>query len=170
LFSLFISILFSTICNFKLQKPWEECKKLYEWAYSLDTSRPDSLYFIGIHYYMDGPDQNKKVAYEYFKTCFQLGYPIHAQYSLKPSLSFYYLPKLLAQMCYEYNDFLLGLEVTTYFFEKNQKTYVKIPDLTEFKSENQRETDRPKRSIKPSSIRPASASRRILARRVMYRA
>jgi len=119
------------LSNFKLNKPWEDCKKLYEWSYSLDECRPDSLYFIGIHYYLEGPDQNKKLAYDYFKKCFELGYPVHCQYSLKPTLSFYFLPKFLVNLCYEFNNFELGLEVSTYFFEKNQKLYVNVPELTE---------------------------------------
>jgi hypothetical protein len=104
------------IANFKLNKPWKECEDLYLKAYSLDKTRPDSLYFLGIHYYMEG---NKGQAFFYFKKAFEVGYPIHCQYSLKPTLSFHFLPKFLAQLSYEFNDFKLGEKCTTLFLEKN---------------------------------------------------
>lgn len=102
--------------NFKLNKPWKECEKLYLKAYSLDKSRPDSLYFLGIHYHLEG---NNRVAFEYFKKAFEVGYPIHCQYSLKPTLSFHFLPKFLSQLCYEFNNFQLGEKCCRLFLEKN---------------------------------------------------
>jgi len=104
------------IANFKLNKPWKECEELYLKAYDLDKTRPDSLYFLGIHHHLEG---NKPVAFEYFKKAFEVGYPIHCQYSLKPTLSFHFLPKFLAQLSYEFNDFKLGEKCTTLFLEKN---------------------------------------------------
>ena len=41
------------IANFKLNKPWNECEELYNKCYKVDESRPESLYFIGIHYYLE---------------------------------------------------------------------------------------------------------------------
>jgi len=102
--------------NFKLNKPWKECEELYLKAYSLDKTRPDSLYFLGIHHHLDG---NKILAFEYFKKAFEVGYPIHCQYSLKPTLSFHFLPKFLSQLSYEFNDFKLGEKCTTLYLEKN---------------------------------------------------
>lgn len=105
--------------NFKLNKPWEECEKLYKWACDLDPSRPDSIYFLGIHYYLEGKED---IAYDYFKKGFQIGYPLHAQYSLKPTLSYHFLPKFLAPLCYKYKNFKLGLDCTSLFLEKNIST------------------------------------------------
>jgi len=105
------------IANFKLQKPWPECEALYLKAYQLDPSRPDSLYFLGIHFYLDGDRRN---AFEYFKRAFEIGYPIHCQYSLKPTLSFHFLPKFLTQLCYEFLDFQLGEKCARLFLEKNK--------------------------------------------------
>ena len=105
------------IANFKLNKPWKECEDLYLKAYSLDKTRPDSLYFLGIHYHMEG---NKGQAFFYFKKAFEVGYPIHCQYSLKPTLSFHFLPKFLSQLSYEFNEFQLGEKCTTLFLEKNE--------------------------------------------------
>jgi hypothetical protein len=105
------------IANFKLNKPWKECEELYFKAYSLDNTRPDSLYFLGIHHHLEG---NKQSAFEYFKKAFEIGYPVHCQYSLKPTLSFHFLPKFLAQLSYEFNDFQLGEKCCKLFLEKNK--------------------------------------------------
>ena len=58
----------------------------------IDESRPEPLYFIGIHYYLE---HNYNKAYIYFKKAFEIGFPIHCQYSLKPTLSFHFLPKFV---------------------------------------------------------------------------
>ena len=102
--------------NFKLNKPWAECEALYLQAYALDNSRPDSLYFLGIHHYLE---KDNVTAFDYFKRAFKIGYPSHCQYSLKPTLSYHFLPKFLAQLCYEFNDFKLGEECCKLFIDKN---------------------------------------------------
>ena len=104
--------------NFKLNKPWEECEKLYLKCYEMDKSRPDSLYFIGIHYYLE-KDYSK--AYPYLKTAYQLGYPLHAQFSLKPTLSFHFVPKFLCEVCYFVKDYQTGLECARFFLQNNKK-------------------------------------------------
>lgn len=104
--------------NYKLNKPWEMSFNAYMKSYELDPTRPDPLYFIGIHYYMEG---DRKTAYEYFKKAFKLGYPIHAQFSLKPTLSYHFLPKLLTYICYEMNDWELGYNASSLYLENNKK-------------------------------------------------
>jgi tetratricopeptide (TPR) repeat protein len=106
------------LANFQLKKPWVEAERLYLWAYELDKSRPDALYFIGIHYYLE-KDYNK--AYRYFAEAYHVGYPFHCQYSLKPSLSYYYLPKFLVEVCYHLGDHFLGFDVCTFFLNHFQK-------------------------------------------------
>lgn len=106
--------------NFNLNKPWEESEQLYLRSFEMDKSRSDALYFIGIHYYQEaekGIDQytNYSRAYTFMKTCFDLGYPEHCQYSLKPTLHYFFLPKFLAHLCYIMNDFKIGLECTKTF-------------------------------------------------------
>jgi hypothetical protein len=98
------------------QSMWEYIEKLYLQAYALDPKRPDSLYFIGIHWYLlkDYPQ-----VYEYFKKAFELGYPLDSQYSLKPTLSFYFLPKFLAEVCYYLSDPVLGLKCCELFLKMN---------------------------------------------------
>jgi len=104
------------IANFQLKRPWDLCEQLYLKAYEMDKSRPDSLYFLGIHYFLE---DNKPKAFEYFKTAFEVGYPVHCQYSLKPTLSYHFLPKFLSQLCYEFGDSLLGERSAKLFLEKN---------------------------------------------------
>jgi tetratricopeptide (TPR) repeat protein len=102
--------------NFKLEgHSWEKCEKLYLWAWELDKTRPDSLYFLGIHWYLE---KNYTKAYEYFKTAFEIGYPIHSQYSLKPTLSFHFLPKFLAEVCYYIGDYETGEKACKLFLDK----------------------------------------------------
>jgi hypothetical protein len=105
------------IANFKLNKPWSECEQLYLKAYELDNSRPEALYFLGIHYNLE---KDNVTAFSYFKKAFEIGYPLHCQYSLKPTLSFHFLPKFLAQLCYEFNDFKTGEQCCRLFLEKNK--------------------------------------------------
>jgi hypothetical protein len=104
------------IANFKLNKPWEECEELYNKCYKADESRPEALYFIGVHYYLEN---NYKKAHFYFKKAFEIGFPIHCQYSLKPTLSFHFLPKFLSKICYELNDYELGKQSAELFLKNN---------------------------------------------------
>lgn len=110
--------------NFKLDKPWLECEALYKRAYELDKTRPDSIYFLGIHHYLEG---DRKTAYEYFKLGFEIGYPMHCQYSLKPTLSYHFLPKFLSQLCYEFKNYVLGEKCTRLFLEKNNRDSDQYP-------------------------------------------
>jgi predicted O-methyltransferase YrrM len=107
------------LANFKLNKPWTECLALYEQCYKLDESRPEALYFIGIHYYVVDNDYNK--AYIYFKKAFGIGFPIHCQYSLKPTLSYHFLPKFLTKICYILDDYMLGEAAAKLFLDNNKQ-------------------------------------------------
>ena len=98
---------------------WERVKSLYIKAYSLDTNRPDSLYFIGIHHYLE---KDYFQAYNYFKKAFELGYPINSQYSLKPTLSYHFLPKFLTEVCYYLEDYPLGKASAELFLQKNKSS------------------------------------------------
>ena len=105
------------IAKFKLNKPWDECMQLYLRAFKIDESRPESMYFIGTHYYLEN---NYVEAYPYFKKAFQIGYPAHCQYSLKPTLTFHFLPKLLTKTCYFLDDYKLGEESAEFFLKHNK--------------------------------------------------
>ena len=97
---------------------WLICEGLYSKAYSLDSTRPEALYFIGIHNYLlkDYPK-----AYDNFKKAFEIGYPVHSQYSLKPTLSFHYLPKFLTEVCYYIEDYHLGYSSAELFLKNNKQ-------------------------------------------------
>jgi hypothetical protein len=105
------------IANFKLNKPWVECLELYEKCYKVDESRPEALYFIGIHYYLEN-DYEK--AFPYFKKGFEVGFPSHCQYSLKPTISYHFLPKFLTKICYHLEEYKLGEETAAFFLKHNE--------------------------------------------------
>jgi len=111
------------IMNFKLNKTWSECEEMYNRCYMADPSRPEALYFIGINHYLKGGTTgttlNMKIAYEKFKKAFEIGFPIHCQYSLKPTLSYHFLPKFLTKICYELKDYTLGVRVAEFFIKNN---------------------------------------------------
>lgn len=110
--------------NFKLNKPWGYCEELYLSSYNMDESRGDALYFVGIHYYLE----NKyEIAYNYMKKCFSLGFPEHCQYSLKPTLHFYFLPKFLSELCYIFKDYDMGKKCSDIFLEKTKIINNAIP-------------------------------------------
>ena len=104
------------IANFKLNKPWHECEELYTKCYKADESRPEALYFIGVHYYLEN---NFNKAFGYFKKAFEIGFPIHCQYSLKPTLSYHFLPKFLCKICYELKEYDLGKQSAELFLKNN---------------------------------------------------
>ena len=125
------------IANFKLNKSWNEVEPIYLKAFELDKERPDPVYFLGIHYYLEN---NMKLAYDYLKLAYNIGYPQHKQYSLKPTLSFYYVPKFLARVCYLTEDYKLGEECSRFFLTNNSEvdilndTHKHINDYYEMKS------------------------------------
>jgi hypothetical protein len=107
------------IANFQLNKPWSICEELYLKAYMFNNKRPEPLYFLGVHYYLNN---NTFIAYNYFKEAFIIGYPVHLEYSLKPTLSFHYLPKFLTELCYFFNDYELGQKSASLFLNNNNPT------------------------------------------------
>lgn len=104
------------IANFKLNKPWHECEELYHKCYRADESRPEAMYFIGIHYYLEN---NHHKAFSYFKKAFDIGFPIHCQYSLKPTLSYHFLPIFLCKICYTLQEYGLGKQAAELFLKHN---------------------------------------------------
>ena len=117
------------IGQYKLGKSWEEVSQLYFKAYEMDPSRPDAIYFIGIHELI--ANKNLNSAFMFLKKAFELGYPIHTQYSLKPSLSFYFTPKLLGNsLCYEMGDFELGFKACQLYFNHISNAFSNTLEIT----------------------------------------
>ena len=101
-----------------LNKSWEECEKLYLRSYELDKTRGESLYFIGIHYFLlenQNQNENYKIAYDYMIKCLETGFSYDAQYNVKPTLYFYFLPKFLTYLCYIFKDYENGLKCCDLF-------------------------------------------------------
>jgi glycosyltransferase involved in cell wall biosynthesis/tetratricopeptide (TPR) repeat protein/precorrin-6B methylase 2 len=106
------------IAQFTLQKDSVEYLKWYELACLVDNERPDALYFIG-HYYLTIGNDIKK-AFTYLKRGYQLGYPEHRQYCLKPSITYTHIPKLLTMCCYDMEEYLLGQQVSAFYLKNNK--------------------------------------------------
>jgi hypothetical protein len=106
------------IANFQLNKPWDFCKKIYEKCYQEDTKRPDALYLIASHYYLNNDFVN---AHKYLKKSFKIGFPTHTQYSLKPTFSYHFIPKLLTRACYHVKDYEMGESASLYFIKNNNE-------------------------------------------------
>jgi FkbM family methyltransferase len=117
--------------NFKLNKPWDECEKYYKLLAEWEPERPEPFYFMGVYYHLQG-DDNK--AYEYFKKAYEIGYPISKQFSLKPTLSYYFTPKFLASLCYIFQNYKLGEECCKLFLTKNKVDEVVKDDAFEFEN------------------------------------
>ena len=106
------------IAQFTLGKDAVEYLKWYERACQVDNERPDALYFIG-HYYLTIGNDIKK-AFTYLKRGYQLGYPEHRQYCLKPSISYMHIPRLLTMCCYDVEEYLLGQEASAFYLKNNK--------------------------------------------------
>jgi FkbM family methyltransferase len=117
------------IYNFKLNKPWDECEKYYKLLIEWEPERPEPFYFMAVHYHLEG---NNDKAYELFKKSYEIGYPISKQYSLKPTLSYYFTPKFLVPYCYTFQNFKLGEECCKLFLTKNKVNEVVKDDSFEF--------------------------------------
>jgi tetratricopeptide (TPR) repeat protein len=105
------------IAQFILNKPTEEFLNLYERATEVDVERPDALYFLGSHYLKLG---DNKRAFKYLSKGFELGFPEHRQYCLKPSITYNHIPKLLTTCCYEMNEYLLGESASALYLKHNK--------------------------------------------------
>lgn len=106
------------LSNFKLNVEWEKCEELYLKAYELDKKRPESLYFIGLHHYTQ---KNFEKAYKYLKQAYEIGYPTHTRYLLKPSISYSLIPKHFVNVCYVCQNLMLGKEICEFFFRHNSQ-------------------------------------------------
>ena len=111
---------FTRISVYQLNKPWKDYEKYYELCIEWQPTRPEGNYFLGIHYFMEN---NKKQAFNHFKRAFEIGFPHHQQYSLKPTLSYHFLPYYLSSLCYEFNEYKLGLESTVLYLKHNKPTH-----------------------------------------------
>ena len=100
------------IANFNLELKWEICEDLYLKANKIDESRPEPLYFIGLHYYSKN---NYSKAFEFLKKAFELGIPENSQFDLILNLYYHFIPKFLTKIAYKLNEFILGEKASDFF-------------------------------------------------------
>lgn len=106
------------IANFRLKRPWEECLEYYNRCFELDKTRPEAMYFIGMNHYLK---DDFETAFSYLKKAFEIGYPMHCQYSLKPTLSFYFCPKFITTLSYQLKEYELGYKASQLFLAHNKE-------------------------------------------------
>jgi hypothetical protein len=107
--------------NYKLNKSWDICKELYLKSYELNKNNCDSLYFIGIHYYLIN---ERKEAFDYFKKAFSNNSYANPEqlFFFKPTLYYHYLPKFLTELCFYFEDYELGEKSAKVFLDNNLNT------------------------------------------------
>jgi GR25 family glycosyltransferase involved in LPS biosynthesis len=110
---------FTRINIYQLNKPWREFEKYYKLCIEWQPTRPEGDYFLGIHYYIENDFEQ---SFKHFKRAFEIGFPYHQQYSLKPTLSFHFLPYYLSSLCYQFKDYKLGFDSATLFLQHNKPT------------------------------------------------
>jgi tetratricopeptide (TPR) repeat protein len=86
---------------------WNVVMGMYIESYRYDTSRPESFFMIGSHYYNN--DVNYDLAYMFLKKAFEIGLPLNSNMNFKIDQYNYYLPKWLIQLCYVKSDPTLGM-------------------------------------------------------------
>jgi tetratricopeptide (TPR) repeat protein len=104
--------------QFHLKMPPEVFLNHYEQSFLAEPARPESQYYIGLYYKSIG-DLSK--ALFYLTRAYYIGYPINKEFSLKPTLSFYFLPTFLSEVCYTASEggrptYQLGLDACNLFF------------------------------------------------------
>lgn len=119
------------IANYNLNLKWEICEDLYLKATKIDESRPEPLYFIGIHYYLKN---DYTMAFYYLKKAFELGVPIESQYDLIINLYYHYIPKFIAKIAYGLNEYAIGEKASDFFISYSNNT--KTSDYQEILSWN----------------------------------
>lgn len=115
------------IGKYKLNMEWNAVKDLLFEAFGMEKERPEAPFYIGLYYYENNDMYN---AYQWFKKAFEIGLPTHCQFSLKPIISYCHVPKLLAELCYNYNDYELGLKACELFLL--QRNNINDPYVEEY--------------------------------------
>ena len=64
-----------------------------------------------------------------------MGFPEHCQHSLKPTLSYYFLPLYLTRVCFLQQDYELGMHAATLFLQnKANISSIAITEINEIKN------------------------------------
>ena len=104
------------IADRELGEEWVCCEQLYMQCVEIDPERPEPFYFIGIHYMESDPGK----AYEFLKTAFLIGYPgERRQMSLRPTLSYHFVPLFLMKLSYVFSNAYVGAEAAELLLTKS---------------------------------------------------
>jgi hypothetical protein len=96
----------AVIAHLKLKWAWKDCLDLYIKCYNFNTTRADTLYFIGEHYIKEN---NLELAWMFIKHAYDTGFP-RITMSVRKDIYNYHIPKTLAQLCYNKKQYRLGEE------------------------------------------------------------
>jgi len=104
------------IADRELGEEWACCEQLYMQCVEMDPERPEPFYFIGVHYLESDPEK----AFEFLKRAFLVGFPGgRRQMSLRPTLSYHYLPLFLMRLSYVFCNACLGAEAAELLLTKS---------------------------------------------------
>lgn len=90
-----------------LNKDWAKVQEGYLECYKMDPNRPESMFMIGFEY------QNKNIpnlAHMFLKQAFEIGIPTNQNMNIKIEQAVYFLPSYLINTCYQYEDYILGIQ------------------------------------------------------------
>ena len=109
---------YTRTCIYDLNLPWQVYEPFFHLCIQWQPTRPEGHFHLALHYY----NENKlDIAFHHFQQAYKIGYPYHQQYSLKPTLSFYFVPYYLSSLCYQFKEYALGLECCEYFLQYNHR-------------------------------------------------
>lgn len=104
------------IADRELGEEWVCSEQSYMRCVEMDPERPEPFYFIGIHYMESDPGK----AFEFLKRAFLIGFPgERRQMSLRPTLSYHYVPLFLMKLSYLSGDAFLGARAAELLLEKS---------------------------------------------------
>ena len=124
------------VADRELGEEWVCCEKLYMRCVEMDPERPEPFYFMGIHYMESDPGK----AFEFLKRAFLIGYPgERRQMSLRPTLSYHFVPLFLMKLSYVFGNACLGAEAAELLLTKStiaseQERYLALDWLAIFRT------------------------------------
>ena len=117
--------------------PWNQVEEQYMICYQKDTDIPDPLFMIGYHYLLEN---NNELAYSFFKRVMSIP-KVHKNMNVRGVITSEYAPKFLLQLCFQFNDYELGLKCSSILINSFQNfTYRKWFSIFNllFKLENEK--------------------------------
>jgi len=110
------------IAELYLNLDWQICHQLYLQAFHYMSNRAEPLLLIADHFYRTN---SRAVAYLYIKRAAEIPYPVGNL--VEERYYKYDIPRIMANLCYENNDFKLGEE-----FAKKAYSFQESDDILEW--------------------------------------